>query len=45
MQQETRPSDSINATGTEPATPQAMLRLVEDFDWATTPLGPRRRMA
>jgi signal transduction histidine kinase/CheY-like chemotaxis protein len=40
MQQEIGPTDSFNATGIELATPQEMPRLVEGFDWATTPLGP-----
>jgi len=40
MQQEMHPGNSFNAIGTEPSTPQEMLRLVEGFDWAMTPLGP-----
>jgi len=40
MQREIGPADSFNATGIELATPQEMPRLVDGFDWATTPLGP-----
>ena len=40
MQQEMGPSNSFNATGFELTTPQEMLRLVDGFDWASTPLGP-----
>jgi signal transduction histidine kinase/CheY-like chemotaxis protein len=40
MQQRIDPTDSLNATGFELATPQEMVRLVDAFDWASTPLGP-----
>src|SRR5580698_3971771 len=40
MQQEISPESSFNATGFEAATQQEMPRLVGEFDWATTPLGP-----
>jgi PAS domain S-box-containing protein len=46
MQQEIHPDNSfeaagIEAAGIEPTLPQQeMPRLVEEFDWATTPLGP-----
>ena len=40
MQQEISPENIFNAPGIDPASPQQMHRLVEDFDWAATPLGP-----
>ncbi|MGD0732886.1 MAG: GAF domain-containing sensor histidine kinase [Terracidiphilus sp.] len=40
MQQEIGPGDSLIATGIHPPTDQEMPRLVEDFDWSATPLGP-----
>ena len=40
MEQKAQPSDRFNGTDIEPATSQEMPRLVEDFDWAATPLGP-----
>lgn len=40
MQKERAPSNSFSVTGIELASPQEMHRLVEGFDWASTPLGP-----
>ncbi|MGA9670279.1 MAG: ATP-binding protein [Terracidiphilus sp.] len=42
MQQEIGPTDSLSAVGFELNTPQEqeMPRLVDVFDWASTPLGP-----
>ena len=40
MQQNISPENSVNAVGLNTAPAQEMPRLVEDFDWATTPLGP-----
>jgi signal transduction histidine kinase/CheY-like chemotaxis protein len=40
MRQDIRPGDSLNITGFEPPASQKMPRLVEGFDWASTPLGP-----
>ncbi len=40
MKQDIRPGDSFDATGIEPTASLEMPRLVEDFDWASTPLGP-----
>jgi signal transduction histidine kinase/CheY-like chemotaxis protein len=39
MQQDIGPTDSVNATGVELTTPQEMPRLVDAFNWASTPLG------
>src|ERR1700726_1358321 len=39
MQQEMAPGRSLDAIGFEPTTPPEMLRLVDLFDWASTPLG------
>ncbi|MGD0735610.1 MAG: ATP-binding protein [Terracidiphilus sp.] len=40
MQETIDPIDSATATGIELTSPQEMPRLVDDFDWASTPLGP-----
>jgi signal transduction histidine kinase len=40
MQQDISPSHDLNVDGTEPATQREMPRLVEEYDWAATPLGP-----
>jgi signal transduction histidine kinase/DNA-binding NarL/FixJ family response regulator len=40
MMQDTRPGDSFEATGFELTASLEMPQLVEDFDWASTPLGP-----
>ena len=43
MQQEIGPSDSVSTPGPELTNAQEMPRLVEGFDWASTPLGPAAR--
>lgn len=40
MQEAIDPMNGAGATGVEPTSAQEMLRLVEDFDWSSTPLGP-----
>jgi GAF domain-containing protein len=40
MEQEIGPGNSFTTTDIEFTTPQEMRRLVDGFDWATTPLGP-----
>ncbi len=40
MQQEMGAGNSSNVTAVELTAPQQMPRLVDQFDWATTPLGP-----
>ena len=40
MQQEISPDNIFSAPGVDQADPRQMPRLVEDFDWAATPLGP-----
>jgi hypothetical protein len=40
MQKETAPSKGFSVTGIEMGSAQEMPRLVEGFDWASTPLGP-----
>jgi len=40
MEHEIGPGDRLNVTGVEPIAPPEMPRLVEDFDWSQTPLGP-----
>lgn len=40
MEQEIGPGDRLNTTGLELTAPPEMPRLVEQFDWSKTPLGP-----